>query len=401
MKKRRRYNECKSLALRTVYSSGGISRIRLGRTLDVRLATITEICRELLDEGLLEETGKISNPRGVGKNETMLAIRPGGKYFIGCELFPDRIAVKILNLAGGTFSEKIVKLRAKEKFGILDSIGAEIEKEIKKMRVKRAKIYGLGFVDPGIIDVERGYSVSSTIMPEWKDVPTRKYLSEKLSLPVFMLGTSQARALAEFLFGSGRGISNFIFIEYSKGIACGIVSEGSLVRGRNELAGEFGHFRFRGRNELCACGRKGCLEAIAGPPALERRAGKASASAAGKILKKLSGGDREKINLEMLVLAASKGDRASLEILDEARSHISAAVANLIHVLDPAKVIFDSSFLVYGREFIEDLFGRIRQDVIFPAHIDFEVSKLDSFEGALGGGGLALHEFLGLGVTHA
>lgn len=401
MKKRRRYNECKSLALRTVYSSGSISRIRLGRALDVRLATITEICRELLDEGLLKESGKISNLRGVGKNETLLAIRPGGKYFIGCELFPERIAVKILNLAGGTSSEKIVRLKSKEKFDILDSVVAEIDKEIKEARIKRERISGLGFVDPGIIDVERGYSVSSTIMPEWKDVPTRKYLSEKLALPVFMLGTSQARALAEYLFGSGRGVENFIFIEYSKGIACGIVSEGSLVRGRNELAGEFGHFRFGGREELCACGRRGCLEAVAGPPALEKKARKASASAAGKILKKLSGGDVQKIDLEMLALAASKGDRASLEILDEAGAHIAAAVANLIHVMDPAKIIFDSTFLVYGREFVDDLFERIRQEVIFPGHIDFEVSSLDSFEGALGGAGLALHEFLGLGLTRA
>ncbi len=400
MKKRTRYNEYKSRALRTVYSSGGISRTRLGQSLDVRLATITEIGRELLSEGLLKETGKVRNPRGVGKNETLLAIRPEGKYFIGCELFPEKIAVKFLNLQGHTVFEKIIKLSEKDKFDILDRIISEIEKEIKKLKIGRAGIYGLGFVDPGIIDVERGYSVFSTIMPEWKDVPTRNYLSKKLALPVFMLGTSQARALAECLFGSGRGVSNFLFIEYSKGIACGMVSEGRLVRGKNELAGEFGHFRFINRDELCNCGRKGCLEAIAGAPALEEKARKASASGNGKILKKLSGADPERINMEMLVEAAARGDRDSLEILDGASGLISTAVSNLIHALDPAKVIFDSSFLVFGREFMDDLFERIRKEVIFPGKIEFEISKIDSLEGALGGAGLALHEFLGLGVTH-
>ena len=62
--KGKRHNEHKYSALRMVYSSGEMSRLRLGRALNIRLATVTEIVRELLKEGLLKETGKIKNPRG-------------------------------------------------------------------------------------------------------------------------------------------------------------------------------------------------------------------------------------------------------------------------------------------------------------------------------------------------
>lgn len=401
MSKRNKFNEYKLLVLRTVYSRGGISRTRLGKALGIRLATITEIGRELIGEGLLGETEKIRNPRGVGKKETLLEIVPGGKYFIGCELFPDKISLGFLNLSGCLVYRKTVPLREKEKFAVLEKIVVEIEKGAKNARVGMESIFGLGFVDPGIIDIERGYSVASTIMPHWKQVPTRSYLSSKLKLPVFMMGTSQARALAECLFGSGKGVSNFIFLEYSKGIACGIVSEGMLIRGRSELAGEFGHFVLPGREELCGCGRKGCLEAVAGAPALEERARKASMEASGKVLDGLLKEKSQRTAIQTLVLAASMGDRASLEILDEASGHIAMAVSNLVHVLDPAKVIIDSSFLAFGNEFIDILFKRIKKDVIFPVGIAFEVSGLDSFEGALGGAGLALHEFLGMDIARA
>ncbi len=399
MIKGKRHNEYKYSALRMVYSSGEMSRLRLGRALNIRLATVTEIVRELLKEGLLKETGKIKNPRGVGKNETLLGIRAEGRHFIGCELYPDRISVRFLDLKGEAVSGKIVKLARRNKFDILDRIIEVINKEIEKLKISRANIYGLGFVDPGIIDVEKGFSVLSTIMPGWRNVPTESYLSEKLRMPVFMIGTSQARALAECLFGAGRNVPNFVFIEYSTGIACGIVSEGNLVRGRNESAGEFGHFRFEGRKELCRCGRIGCLEAIASVPAVEEKARRASELESGKILRKISGGRPETIKIEMVVEAASKGDKSCLKILDEVSGHISVAVVNLAHLLDPAKIIFDNSFLVYGNKFMEGLFERINEEVIFPGNIDLEISGIGPSEGALGGAGLALHKFLGLNIT--
>lgn len=401
LERRKRYSEYKSAVLRAVYSGGGISRTRLGQLLGIRLATITEIAKELIEQGFLREKGKVRNQSGVGKKETLLAIRPEGRFFAGCELSPGRISLRFLDLGGRALPGKIIPFGEKDKFSILDRIVAEFEKEIKRLKISREKLHGLGFVDPGIIDVEAGRSVSSTIMPLWRDVPTGNYLSKKLGLSVFMIGTSQARALAECLFGAGRGIPNFIFIEYSKGVACGIVSEGNLVRGKNELAGEFGHFRFAGRKELCGCGRQGCLEAVAGPSALEGKAREILARHPGGVLHEICGGNAEMATLEALAKAAAGGDRASLEILDEASEHIAVAISNLIHILDPAKVIFDRSFLACGREFVDDVINRVRKEVIIPSEIIFEVSGIDSMEGAVGGAGLALHEFLELGFTRA
>ncbi len=380
--------------------AGAISRTGLGGALNVRLATVTEICRDLIGEGMLEESGKRTNPRGVGKNETLLAVKGSGRYFIGCELFPESIAVKTLDLAAGCLGGETVGFRGKDAGGILEAVSDAVENEIERLKIPKSRIYGLGFVDPGIIDVERGYSVSSTIMPVWKNVPTKSFLSQKLNMEVFMIGTSQARALAEYLFGCGKGVSNFVFIEYSKGIACGIVSEGKLVRGRNELAGEFGHFRFAGSDRLCRCGRMGCLEAIASSPAAEQKAREMMDLPSAALLKKLAGADRKKIDIRLIIKAASKGDPASAEILSQVRSHIAMAAANLVHILDPAKIVFDSAFLVYGKNFMQEMFALITRDVIFPGKIIFEVSGLDSLQGALGGAGLALQEFLGLGITH-
>jgi len=383
MGKRNKYYKAPILNL--VYERQPISRIGIGRITGIRLATITEVVRELIAKGLVREKGKKERRKGAGRKEALLEIVPEGRFFIGCELLPSKIDCLILNFKGKIVGKKSAEIRCNEdSLSILSDITSLVLSLIKETKIPKTRIYGLGFVDPGIIDVEKGIAVFSSIMPNWRDVPVKKYLEKKLGFSVFLINTSQAKVLAEHLFGRGKGINNLIFVEYGEGISCGIISEEKVIGGYTEIAGEMGHFTFPARREKCRCGKKGCLEAIAGIPAIEKKV---------RQLRK-----EKDISIEGIVSAFEKGDTIACKIMDEASSFLSIAVANVIKLLNPELVVLDRNFLRLGEKFISIFLSGIRSHLLYGESIRFDISNIGNDQAALGGAALTLQHFLKQGV---
>ncbi|MCM8830050.1 MAG: ROK family transcriptional regulator [Candidatus Omnitrophica bacterium] len=370
----------KTQILNLIYNKQPISRIRIGEITGIRLATITEIVRELIKEGLVKETGKIRNRQGVGRREKILEIIPEGKFFIGCELRPGEIQTLLLNFKGEIVHTELCSISPEQKSNeVLVNIKSIINLLVKKAGIPYKKIYGMGFVDPGVIDVEKGISISSTIMPSWKNVPVRKYLEQELRFRVFLINTPQAKVLAEHLFGKGRGISDLVFIEYGDGIACGIISDGKPIGGYMEIAGEMGHFNFPGREEKCRCGNRGCLEAIASIHSIEDRMR--------KIVK-------DSVSIEDIVCAFERREPPAVEVLNDVSEVLGIAVANVVKLLNPEVVVFDRNFKRMGNKFVDRMFKNIKKNIIFGEKVMFKISDMGKEQGALGGAALTLQNFL-------
>ncbi len=377
--------------LNLIYSKQPISRIRIGEITGIRLATITEVTREFLKNGLVKETGKIRNRRGIGRKEKLLEIIPEGRYFLGCELMPACIRALALNLNGEILKLKTVPLsKGEETSAVLSKASSVVSSLIEELKIPEKKIYGLGFVDPGIIDVERGVSVFSAIMPGWKNVPVKKHLEKELGFNVFLINTSQAKVLAEHFFGRGKGVDNLIFIEYGEGISCGIISEKILIGGYREIAGEMGHFSFPERNERCRCGNRGCLEAIASFNSIEKKVRYHLKSGEKSSLKK----KKNSVFIEDIAGAFEKNDPLAERVLKEASLFLSSSVANVIKLLNPEVVILDGNFLKLGRRFLGIFTGDVNKSLLYEEKARFEISKMGSEQASLGGAALLLQNFL-------
>jgi len=385
-KNKNRYYKAPVLSL--ISKKQPISRIRIGEITGIRLATITEVVRELLESGLVRETGRIRNRQGVGRKEKLLEIIPEGRYFLGCELLSSQVRVLALNFAGEVLKLTSVPLCGREgTSAILEKIAGGISSLVKEIMLPEKKIHGLGFVDPGIIDDEKGISVFSTIMPGWSNVPVKQYLQEKLGFRVHMINTSQAKVLAENSFGSGRNVDNLIFIEYGEGISCGIISEKTLIGGYKEVAGEMGHFNFPDRNEKCGCGRKGCLEAIASIPAIEKR------------FRQYTGMGKQsfkkgRISIGDVVEASEKGDPLAEKVMNETSMYLSSAVASVVKLLNPEVVILDRNFLKLGKKFLSVFENDVNGNLLYGEKVKFRVSNLGKEQASLGGAALVLQNFL-------
>ena len=385
-KNKNRYYKAPVLSL--ISKKQPISRIRIGEITGIRLATITEVVRELLESGLVRETGRIRNRQGVGRKEKLLEIIPEGRYFLGCELLSSQVRVLALNFAGEVLKLTSVPLCGREgTSAILEKIAGGISSLVKEIMLPEKKIHGLGFVDPGIIDDEKGISVFSTIMPGWSNVPVKQYLQEKLGFRVHMINTSQAKVLAENSFGSGRNVDNLIFIEYGEGISCGIIIEKTLMGGYMEIAGEMGHFNFPDRKEKCRCGQRGCLEAIASIPAIEKR------------FRQYTGMGKQsfkkgRISIGDVVEASEKGDPLAEKVMNETSMYLSSAVASVVKLLNPEVVILDRNFLKLGKKFLSVFENDVNGNLLYGEKVKFRVSNLGKEQASLGGAALLVQNFL-------
>jgi glucokinase len=111
----------------------------------------------------------------------------------------------------------------------------------------------------GPLDVLKGVIKSPPNLPGWTNVPLKKMLTERFTLPVYVEHDGNAGALAEFYFGAGKGFRNIVFITMGTGFGAGLILNGQLYRGASDTAGEIGHIRIAEDGPLCY-GKAGSLE---------------------------------------------------------------------------------------------------------------------------------------------
>jgi glucokinase len=128
-----------------------------------------------------------------------------------------------------------------------------------------------------------GEEVSPLNIPQWRSFPLRARLAERLGMPVVVDNDAKAFALAEGRLGAAAGTSDYIALVVSTGIGAGIVIDGRLLHGRLGNAGHIGHVVVESDGRPCACGGRGCLEALASGTALERVLGYPPAQAPDKV----------------------------------------------------------------------------------------------------------------------
>ena len=138
--------------------------------------------------------------------------------------------------------------------------------------VRRESLVGVGVGASGLVDPETGVNVLAPNLG-WRDVPLRDIFSRRLGLPVFVDNNVRAMALAEAMFGAGRGVNTLAFVYGRVGVGAGFVVGGEVYRGSKAGAGEIGHTTLiPAGGTPCRCGNTGCLETLISEPEIVRQA---------------------------------------------------------------------------------------------------------------------------------
>lgn len=242
----------------------------------------------------------------------------------------------------------------------IDSVSA---KSIHDSDARRL-IRGIGICSPGPLDPHTGVVINPPNLPCWRDFPLAAELTRTYRLPVKVDNDANAAALAETLWGAGRGFKSVFYATIGTGIGTGIILDGRIYYGRTGAAAEGGHMTIDYRGPRCGCGKLGCIEAFASGPAIARRARAKLAEEPSRrsMILELASGSMDAVNSEMVGRAQAAGDPVAREILQETVELLSVWLGNIVDLLDPDVMIMGGGVTPMLRPF----FDEIRENL--PAH---------------------------------
>ncbi|MGC1272957.1 MAG: ROK family transcriptional regulator [Planctomycetaceae bacterium] len=354
-----------------------ISRIELSRRLDLAPSTVGQYVDRLIDDGFLREGRKTVQP--AGRPPTVLELNPSAGHFVGVDFEGRQLWVVVVDFAQQPLSYRKTPIRTTD---TADRVISKIENAVAASSEGHGPLLGIGVGVPGVVDTQRGVGLHYQFIRGWNEIPLRQRLADRFQVPVHLENNIRAMALAEELFGQGRGVSDFVCLGIRSGIAAGVVIDGRLHSGLRNLAGEIGGWPCAGGSTLEQLASLSALAAV-----LEEavRAGKSTSLR----LK------RNRAQLEDVLRAAREGDGLVLDVLRHAGQVVGKVVAQLSLLLNPERVIVAGPLAEFETEFIRTIRETL-EPLAPPPHAMLPVvsgSDLGEFSGALGGAALAVRRW--------
>ena len=268
----------------------------------------------------------------------------------------------------------------------------ELARELLEAKQARPDVLAAGLGIPATIDRDRGLAIQAVNLTI-TDVPIRDLMQERIGLPVFVDNDANVAALAEFLYGAGRGARDVVLLTIGTGIGGGLILDGEVYRGSTGAAAELGHIVIEEDGPPCQgnCPNHGCVEALASGTAIAK-AGKEAAerdpdSALGKALAE---GPIAGRTVTELALA---GDGPAREVVAQAGRHIGVALSSLANIFDPDVFVIGGGVSVVGDLLLDPAREELRSRALSPQNErPVKLAELGPDAGMIGAAAMALIE---------
>lgn len=338
-----------SIILNALRDHPPLSRAALAIATGLNKTTVSSLVQQLIDLGLISETG-------VGKNITgrpgiLLQLNPIAGGIIGAEIGVDFISVVLTDFAARVIWRHQERTDRREaQATILRRAISNIQAAVKQARLHTLSILGLALGVPGLVDVESGTLLFAPNL-HWENVPLRQIFRSRFNFPVYVDNEASIAAFGETYFGVARGARNVLYVSAGVGIGGGLVLDGRIYPGGAGFAGEVGHMTLEPNGILCACGNHGCWETLASQSAVFRRVHECIATGQMSLLARFKNGKREPLTIPVVVRAAEDGDMIARQALIETGKYLGVGLANLVNALNPEMIVF-GGILSLAKEFL-------------------------------------------------
>jgi predicted NBD/HSP70 family sugar kinase len=352
--------------LRVLTEAGSVSRAELARRTGLAPSTVSAVVGDLAADGLLSEEVAVRDGGGaLGRPAALVSLHRRAGTALGMDFGKRHVRVAVADLAHTVLAERVREvgedLPARKAVALAIGLADEA---LAEAGAGRDDVAGVGMGLPGPIHDRTGELGDSTILPGWVGVKAADVVSAAIGLPVVVGNDANLGALSEWRWGAGRGARDLVYLKASTGIGAGLILAGAPFRGSGGTAGEIGHTVIDPRGPICRCGNRGCLETVAGAPA---------------VLAALQPAHGTGLTLADAVARARDGDAGCARAIADAGRAIGTAVASLCNLLDPERIVVGGDLGVAGELLLAPLREALRLSAIRSAADDAEV-----VEGALG-----------------
>jgi glucokinase len=257
-------------------------------------------------------------------------------YIVGVDIGGTKVACVLADVEGNILARQWQPTRAGEGWQVVVQQLFEMTERVLE-GVSYRQVRGIGISCGGPLDSQRGVVYSPPNLPGWDAVPIKQVFEDRFGLPARLENDANATALAEHRFGAGRGTRNMVFMTWGTGVGGGLVLDGRLYRGTNDLAGEIGHTTVLLDGPLCGCGKRGCLEALVSGPSIARRARELAGESPESLIWQRT--SPNEATAQHVVEAAHAGDTFARFVLAEAGTYMGIGIANVAQILNPERVV--------------------------------------------------------------
>ncbi|MGX6998716.1 ROK family protein [Caballeronia sp. KNU42] len=374
--------EVQSKLARLIASSQGISRADLARNTGFARSTVSQLIQPLIDCDLVKEQTQSASARG--RPGTMLVLNSRAGLILVADMGATHGRLVISDLAQRRLAERVFSIDvALGPEIVLDSIVDQFQQLLREHRLLDQSVRSVVVGLPSPVDFSRGVCVRPPIMPGWDGFQVSEYLQSRLKAPVLVDNDVNLMALGEARTRPAHQ-SPLLFAKVSTGIGCGIItSDGMLHRGADGAAGDIGHIRVPGRDDvICRCGNIGCVEAVASTNAVLANL-QALPEAGAK-------------NVDDLVRLVRSGDHQAVRLIRAAAAEIGEVIAMQVHMYNPAAIVLGGRMARIS----DDLLAGVRAVVYRRAlplatrSLLIENTALNQYAGAIGGAVLGIERAL-------
>ncbi|SDO35635.1 ROK family transcriptional regulator [Vreelandella arcis] len=325
--------------IRTLRDQGPAARIDLGALNGISSATVTSISAELLQQGLINERPP-ETPRanGRGRPKTLIELDPQAACVVCIKLSINEIQLVVGDFAGQIRHSEhhaisTLTLSAADLEALLeDKISAVCTQQLRGFQ----RLAGICLAVQGVVSSQSGTIIWSPAL-SFRNAPIAPRLAERFHCSVLL--ENDANCIASVLAAQPAyaDCNNLVVIMLGYGIGMSVLINGVPYLGANGSAAEFGHSKYQPDGALCACGRRGCIEAYASDYALYREASD---------LLDLPTGDSAHPSaqqMQALTQLAMQGDPVAQRIYAQAGRALGVGIANVLALFNPDLVLITGS----------------------------------------------------------
>lgn len=328
---------------RYICKHGTVSNPDIAYDMKMSLPTVTQITKELIEKGFVEETGELQSTGGRRAKALSAAINV--KQAVGLDITKNHISFVLTNLTGEILNHVRIFLPYKHEEAYYRRVNDELESFLEESNVDRKRILGIGISFPGIIDLDRQLITYSHILGV--KMISFDSVSSFFNYPCCFLNDANAGAYAEGICSDER--ERFFYLSLSNTVGGAIFDNNRLVQGDHFRCGEVGHMTVIPDGKICYCGKKGCLDAYCSAAIL-------SAAAGGK--------------LEKFFELLEKKDQRAAEIWDVYIGYLAVALNNIRMLLD-CDIILGGYVGSYAEPYLQEIWNKVLERNTFTEERQF------------------------------
>lgn len=367
--------------LQLIRNGAATTRAEIGRVTGLSRTAVSLRLESLQAGGLVVE--RSFAPSTGGRPPSRLELDPDGGVVLVASLGASRARLGVCDLTAGVLVDSRADLVVGEGPDVvLPALLDRFDQLLEKSGRTRDDVLGLGVSVPGTVEFAAGRIVRPPIMPTWDEVALAPLVQARFPVPVLVDNDVNVMALGEHFVHYRGEVDDLLFVKASTGIGAGIVAGGRLQRGALGAAGDLGHIRVPdGAGVRCHCGLEGCLEAVAGGPALLARLRVAGLPAA---------------HVLDVADAARAGQPEAVDAVREAGRRIGEVLAGAVNLLNPAVIVLGGDLARADEQLLPGIRGVVRErsNALATRELRIVASTLGGRAGVVGTAAMVLDEVL-------